>query len=579
MTPGAPHRRSLLQRLWAREDWSVGAKLIAVTVPLIAAISLAAAVAEHVRITASLEEKLTARARSIAHQIMADRQYYASVVVPRAKALGATFGPDYKEVHGRFPLPATFVREVSEELARLRNGYTASLISPWPINKAKGIRDEFEREGFAYLQAHPQELFIRTDTVEGRAVMRVLMADLASAPACVSCHNAHEQSPKHDFRLNDLMGGLEITLPMEQYLAENETNLLFTLAGGGMMCLLVLMIVWAGSRRAIAQPLAALAGRMRAFGGGGPGGDPAAISGDEVAYLSGAFERMKAVIAAQQHALLEANQSLERRVVERTEQLRRTMEEKERIGSELRIASEIQRSILPRTFPPFPDREDFDLYADTIPAREMGGDFYDFFLLDAERLGLVVADVSGKGVPAAIFMAVSRTMLKATALQGVSPGDCLKHVNDLLCPENDSAMFVTVFYGILNTRTGEFEYGNAGHNPPYRMVRDGGIEPLENPKGMALGVMENLRYRVSRTVLRPGDGLFLYTDGVTEAMDAEGNLFGASRLEALLRRLDGAASLDLVRATVAEVRAYSGEAPQADDITLLALRYRGSPPR
>lgn len=577
MKPGDPHRRSLLYRLWAREDWSVGAKLIAVTVPLIAVISLAAAVVEHARITTSLEEKLAARAKSIAHQIMADRQYYASVIVPRAKEMGATFGPDYQAVHGRFPLPATFVREVSDELAKVRNGYTASLISPWPINKAKGVRDDFEREAFAYLQAHPDGLFIRTDTVEGRAVMRVLMADLASAPSCVSCHNAHAQSPKHDFRLGDLMGGLEITMPMEQYLAENETDLLLTLAGGGVMCLLVLAIVWIGSRRTVAQPLDALAGRMRAFGGQ-TGEGVTAISGDEVAYLGGAFDRMKAVIAAQQQELLEANRTLEQRVVERTEQLRRTMEEKERIGSELRIASEIQRSILPRTFPPFPDRTDFDLYADTIPAREMGGDFYDFFLLDGERLGVVIADVSGKGVPAAIFMAVSRTMLKATALQGVSPGECLQHVNTLLCPENDSAMFVTVFYGILNTRTGEFEYGNAGHNLPYRIAHDRGLAPLENPKGMALGVMEHLRYRVSRTVLRPGDGLFLYTDGVTEAMDAGGNLFGNARLETLLRGLDGAASRDLVRATVAEVRAYSGEAPQADDITLLALRYQGGRP-
>jgi hypothetical protein len=174
------------------------------------------------------------------------------------------------------------------------------------------------------------------------------------------------------------------------------------------------------------------------------------------------------------------------------------MEEKERIASELRIASEIQRSILPRTFPPFPERDDFELYAETIPAREMGGDFYDFFLIDRERLGLVMADVSGKGVPAAIFMAVARTMLKATAMQGVNPGECLRRVNNLLCPDNESAMFVTVFYGILDTWTGELEYGNAGHNLPYLLAGRDNVAMLENPGGMALGVTQDTPYQTRR---------------------------------------------------------------------------------
>ena len=251
----------------------------------------------------------------------------------------------------------------------------------------------------------------------------------------------------------------------------------------------------------------------------------------------------------------------------------RQVEESERIETELGIASEIQRSILPRIFPPFPNRDEFELYAETIPAREMGGDFYDFFLLDQERLGLVIADVSGKGVPAAVFMAVTCTILRATALQASSPSECLSRVNNLLCPENDSAMFVTVFYGILNTRTGDLEYSNAGHNLPYVLSARGSVSMLETPGGTALGVIPDTPYRLKRIRLRPGDGLFLYTDGVTEAMDSKGTLFTDERLRQLLVKIQGNTPLELVRGTVAEVRTHAAGEPQADDITLLALRY------
>lgn len=570
---------SFFSRLWRNAEWSVGTKLILLTVPLIALLSLVAAYTEHVRNVILMQERLAHRAKSLAHQIMADRQYYASIVVPRVKDLGGTLGSDYREVHGRFPLPATFVREASEITASIKNGFTANLISPWPINKEKGLKDQFQQDAFAYLARHPTEQFIRTDTLEGRTVMRVLTADLASAQSCVTCHNGHPQSPRHDFQLNDVMGGLEIVMPMDRYVQEGEQDLVLMLAGGAGMCVLVLSIVVFGSRRTVAQPLAHLAHDMEAFVGSRPepSAQAAAPAGDEVAHITGAFERMKSVIAAQQAELRDANQFLEQRVVERTEELRRTMEEKERIGSELRIASDIQKSILPRTFPAFPHRDDFDLYAESIPAREMGGDFYDFFLLDQGRVGLVIADVSGKGVPAAIFMAVTRTMLKATAMQGGSPGECLRDVNNLLCPDNDAAMFVTVVYAILDTKTGDLEYGNAGHNLPYLLSSRVGITALENPGGMALGVLEDRVYPVKRVRLQPGDGLLLYTDGVTEAMDAAGNLFSADRLERLLRRIQNGTPTEIVRDTVAEVRSYAAGEPQADDITLLALRYLQEP--
>src|SRR5262245_13536679 len=254
-------------------------------------------------------------------------------------------------------------------------------------------------------------------------------------------------------------------------------------------------------------------------------------------------------------------------------ELHRTMVEKERIASELRIASEIQKSILPRTFPPFPDREDFEIYANTIPALEMGGDFYDFFFIDDKRLGVVIADVSGKGVPAAIFMAVSRSLLKATAVASLSPSECLEHVNRLLCPDNESGMFVTVFYGILHTDTGEFEFSNGGHNMPY-VIRGNSVSPVGRPENMLLGLLKEANYRTSRMSLKGGETLLLYTDGVTEAMDAQGQFFSEQRLEHTLQRLAQQRPVDLLTTLMEEVQAFSRGTVQADDITLLALQYR-----
>jgi len=295
------------------------------------------------------------------------------------------------------------------------------------------------------------------------------------------------------------------------------------------------------------------------------------------AWLTLMHKRARTVILAQQRELEEANANLERRVIERTEELRLTTAEKERFAGELRIASEIQRSILPRTFPPFPERDDFEIYAETLPAREMGGDFYDFFLIDAERLGFVIADVSGKGVPAAIFMAVTRSLLKATALTAIPPGDCLRHVNDLLCQDNASAMFITVFYGILHTRTGEVVYGSAGHYLPFLLRDVSGIESLRSTGGMALGVLDTARFETRSTLLRKGDTLFLYTDGITEAIDRDERMFAEGRLRAFLDRTNGWSPSAMIQGLVSEVRKFSGDVPQYDDITALALRYRGRP--
>jgi serine phosphatase RsbU (regulator of sigma subunit) len=247
-------------------------------------------------------------------------------------------------------------------------------------------------------------------------------------------------------------------------------------------------------------------------------------------------------------------------------------------AQELAHAAQIQQSILPHQFPAFPDRKDFQLHAAMVPAKEVGGDFFDFFLLDPEHLGFVIGDVSGKGVPAALFMAVSRTLLRAFAQHRATPGECLAYMNSNLAVQSDSAMFTTVFYGILDTRTGELQFANGGHNRPYVLSVDGKPLPLSTESGPIVGIMDGFAYDTYTGRLAPGETLVLYTDGVTEARDKSDTFFGENRLEQLLSAHCGESAEQLVASLHAAVQEFAIGEPQADDITVLALRYLSTAP-
>ncbi len=244
------------------------------------------------------------------------------------------------------------------------------------------------------------------------------------------------------------------------------------------------------------------------------------------------------------------------------------------IQEDLNVAREIQQAILPKIFPPFPGIRQFDIFASMEAAKSVGGDFYDFFMIDENRLGFVIGDVSGKGVPAAIFMAVSRTLIRATGIQGVSAVECISSVNKLLCLESVSSMFVTVFYGILNLSTGEVEYVNAGHNPPY-IVSPSGISKVEMTGGIVLGVFDDFEFQSKTFMLNPGDYFFLFTDGVTEAFNDKDELFSDDRLEDLLKARTVTSIVDVVKDTFEAVNVFSSGVPQSDDITILSLAYHG----
>ena len=243
------------------------------------------------------------------------------------------------------------------------------------------------------------------------------------------------------------------------------------------------------------------------------------------------------------------------------------------IKGDLAVAREIQQAILPRIFPPFPEEANtLDIAADMNAAKDVGGDFYDFFRIDNDRIGFIIADVSGKGVPAAIFMAVARTLIRATGIRGVSPAECMTYSNALLSQESVNYMFVTVFYGIYNIRTGEVTYTNAGHNPPYLMKVDGSVVELPLSKDIVAGAIDDYEFTEDTLQLEKGDTLLLFTDGVTEAIDKDEKDYGDERLRKLLGQCSKLSCQEIVDKVKADVKAFVGEAEQSDDITLLALK-------
>jgi sigma-B regulation protein RsbU (phosphoserine phosphatase) len=245
----------------------------------------------------------------------------------------------------------------------------------------------------------------------------------------------------------------------------------------------------------------------------------------------------------------------------------------ESLKTDLAVASEIQHAILPRVFPPFPDlAEQLDIAASMTPAKDVGGDFYDFFRIDDHRIGFIIADVSGKGIPAAIFMAVSRTLIRATGIRGGSPSDCVTYSNKLLSSESVDCMFVTLFYGILDVQSGEVVYCNAGHNPPYLLKQNGDVEVLSVSKDPMVGAIDGIEYHEERFTMEKGDALVMFTDGVTEAMNTSFEEFGEERLVETLEGVTLHSCKQIIEAVKTDVASFTKDAEQSDDLTLLVIK-------
>ena len=247
----------------------------------------------------------------------------------------------------------------------------------------------------------------------------------------------------------------------------------------------------------------------------------------------------------------------------------------ESLKNDLTTARDIQQYILPRVFPPFPEDSDkVDIYASMEAAKDIGGDFYDFFRIDDDRIALVIADVCGKGIPAALFMAVSRTIIRSKGMQGCSAAECMTESNRLLAAYSIDCMFLTVFYAIYNIKTGSVSYCNAGHNPPHLLHADGSVNELPLSRNTIVGAFEGMDYGEDTLQLEQGDTLVMFTDGVTEAMDTAYKEFGAERLDSILRQQSGANSQQTIEAVKAGIKEFVGDAEQSDDITMLVVKRK-----
>ncbi len=332
---------------------------------------------------------------------------------------------------------------------------------------------------------------------------------------------------------------------------------------------LIVIVVATVTARSITNPLARLVGFSKKLAGVDFRKDdtpelvheiePVTSRGDEVGDLARAFSNLATNLQSSVRNLIE------------------TETEKERMEGELNAAHEIQMSMLPLLFPAFPDHTEFDVRARLKPAREVGGDFYDFFFVNEDELCFSVGDVSGKGVPAALFMAVTQSMIKTRASDDYSPASIVTRVNDALSADNPSSMFVTLWLGILNIKTGELRYTNAGHNPPYIKLQNGQLECMNKRHGPIIGAVEGVAFKEDRTRLSKGDLVLVFTDGVTEAMDTEDQLYSDERLVDFLNSRDFSSAEELVVNTLVSVEEYTVGAEQSDDITILSIGLSEDP--
>lgn len=351
-----------------------------------------------------------------------------------------------------------------------------------------------------------------------------------------------------------------VEIPMSTLQGDMRSYVINVATVGSVITLCLLILITLGFERTLIRPVKLVADAANQF-----------VMHDNV-NISHSLEKVKTRDEIQ--ILSESVLKMEKDINEYIDNLTAVTAERERIGAELSIATQIQADMLPSIFPAFPDRKEIDIYATMTPAKEVGGDFYDFFMVDDRHLAMVIADVSGKGVPAALFMVIGKTLIKDHTTPDASLGDVFTEINNLLCESNKGGLFITAFECVLDLATGELVFVNAGHELPFIRKKDGAYESYKTRAGFVLAGMENIRYRQGSIMLEPGDSLFLYTDGVTEATSTEEELYGMTRLGDILNKNRSKKPEELLSAVKANIDEFVGEAPQFDDITMLALEFR-----
>ncbi len=445
---------------------------------------------------------------------------------------------------------------------------TADIALDWLSEKMAGLK--LYENGYPVLYSqngtviyHPNEKMIANETIfsyaerfDDQRLWDIGRAMIDGETGVVEYNSNYSGLEIYFLYLPSKVGNWSIglLLPKNEMLSKlsevTKNTIIISVLGFLLLALTIISIT-----RKVTKPIIALSQSTKDIAAGNLEAElPVYTAKDELGQLTESFRQME--LSLQQYI----------------DELTATTISKERIESELRIARDIQMGILPKLFPAFPERSEFDIFASIEPAKEVGGDLYDFFFLDDDHFCFLIGDVSGKGVPAAFFMAVTKTMLNIVSEQKKDPGQILVKVNDDLAKDNDACMFVTLFLGVLNIKTGHVRYASAGHNPPVLLAQDE-VSWLHVPREPVAGAMDGMTYSTCEVDLQKGDTLFLYTDGVTEAMNEEDELYSDPRLLNLLTAAGEKRPEQLVKNVSDSVADFAGEAEQSDDITMLAIQF------
>jgi sigma-B regulation protein RsbU (phosphoserine phosphatase) len=440
------------------------------------------------------------------------------------------------------------LRELIGKMTIYKTGY-AFLISPSGIYISHPDSSVIVKESiFSYASKHnlADLTAIGQDMVSGKTGFRRYYSGLLNE----KCFLFHTSLKSNNW-------SLAVVIPEKEILSDlySLNQRILTILIGGFLAIFIIIVLISKS---ITNPLERLAGAARLIGSGNFDINlPEIHSKDEIGQLSDSFFQMQGQLREYMLNLKEETAA------------------RQKIQSELKIAHDIQQGILPKTFPPFPHRNDVDIHALLIPAREVGGDLYDYFFVEKDVLAVTIGDVSGKGIPASLLMAITRTLFRSRTQKNMKVNEIVQDINSDLCRDNENAMFVTFFLGLINLKTGELDYCNAGHNYPYIIGRDGETLCLDHTHGTPLGLFEEMKYGSSSVRIHNKDCLVLYTDGITEAMDKDGNLFGDGRLQDVLANPGHQYVVkEITRCILENMADFTKNAEQSDDITMLVLSYK-----
>lgn len=348
----------------------------------------------------------------------------------------------------------------------------------------------------------------------------------------------------------------------------NASAAIFTTLYTIVLCIaivIVILIVRAVMKRRLVQPIRQISGAVEQY----------TLSRTDESVDRNCFSSLQIKTGDELEELSHVMAGMEQEISAYEDNLMKAAAEEERVRTELSLASTIQAGMLPQIFPPYPDRQEFDIYAMMDPAKEVGGDFYDFFLIDDDHFAIVIADVSGKGVPAALFMMSSMIVINNFASEGYSPAEVLRHTNEKICRSSKVEMFVTVWFGILDLKTGVVTAANAGHEYPAVRHPGGAYELLHDKHSFVIGGMDGMDYKEYTCTLEPGASIFLYTDGVVEATNRQEAFYGSERLLAALNTTEGMSAQETLQIVRADVDRFAEGAPQFDDLTMLCITYKG----